>query len=114
MDATRLVSSTAGNLHEAVLEITKAKDTQRKDTATTMATSTPFLHALASTRRHFLGSAAVVTMVAARLSISASARAQAATMNEKELAMTTTQREATPEGPGSVSGAPSLPAGFTD
>ena len=57
-----------------------------------------------------------MTMLGAYLGMTGSARARTATADAKETTMTTTQREATPtpEGPGSVSGAPNLPPGFAD
>lgn len=65
----------------------------------------PMLPTLTHTRRRLLGSAAL-TALAARLG----------TTTATEAAMTMTQQDATPipEGPGSVSGAPNLPAGFAD
>jgi pimeloyl-ACP methyl ester carboxylesterase len=53
-------------------------------------------------------------MLAARLGIAGSARARSATTNVKESTMIMIQSETTPQGPGSVSGAPNLPEGFTD
>lgn len=79
----------------------------------------PTLNKLIQPRRRFLGTAAMA-MLAAQLGLTGSARARstAATASalpaREEFTMTTTQRQATPEGPGSVSGAPNLPAGFTD
>lgn len=62
----------------------------------------PLLHTVAPTRRRFLRSAAT-TMLATQLGITGSARAQTAGTPVP-----------TPDGPGSVSGAPNLPAGFAD
>ncbi len=79
----------------------------------------PTLPAVTPTRRRFLGSAAM-TALAASLGLTGSARARTTTTTagarptKKEATMAITQREATPEGPGSVSGAPNLPAGFTN
>ncbi len=79
----------------------------------------PMMQALTPTRRRLLGSAAVTTL-AAYLGMTSSARARTTTTTAgalsaiQEPTMTATQGEATPEGPFSVSGAPNLPAGFTD
>jgi pimeloyl-ACP methyl ester carboxylesterase len=77
------------------------------------------LHTLTPSRRRFLGSAAT-TMLAGHLGMSISARARTTTTAgtapaTKETFMDSTSAQLpTPEGPGSVSGAPNLPAGFAD
>ena len=73
----------------------------------------PMLQALTPTRRRFLGSAAV-TMLAAHLGRTGSARARTTTSTKEILMSSSSAAQSTPEGPGSVSGAPNLPAGFTD
>jgi pimeloyl-ACP methyl ester carboxylesterase len=61
-----------------------------------------------------------MTALAAQLGMTVPARAKTVTTTAgvlpagEESIMITTQRETTPTGPGSVSGAPNLPAGFTD
>ena len=71
------------------------------------------LPTLTRTRRRFLGSAAM-TMLAAYLGMTGSARARATTSTKEILMSSSSASQSTPEGPGSVSGAPNLPAGFTD
>src|SRR5919112_219846 len=79
-----------------------------------MTTARPLLQTLTRTRRRFLGSAAT-TMLAAHLGMTGSARARSTTSTKaKEILMNSSTAQSTPEGPGSVSGAPNLPAGFTD
>jgi pimeloyl-ACP methyl ester carboxylesterase len=82
----------------------------RKETTVTIPV-VPF-HSLTRTRRRILGSAAM-TMLAAHLGTSGSARAWTTTTQEILMSSSSTQLS-TPEGPLSVSGAPNLPAGFTD
>ena len=53
-------------------------------------------------------------MLAAYLGMTGSARARATTSTKEILMSTSSASQSTPEGPGSVSGAPNLPAGFTD
>jgi len=64
-------------------------------------------------RRRVLG-AAVGTMLAARLGMTGSARARTTTSTKEILMSSSAAQQTTPEGPGSASGAPNLPAGFTD
>jgi pimeloyl-ACP methyl ester carboxylesterase len=71
-------------------------DTTRKEITMSL------VHTLTPTRRRFLGGAAM-TMLATRLGTIGSARAHA-----------DANQAPTPTGPGSVSGAPNLPAGFAD
>ena len=78
-----------------------------------MTTTMPLLQTLTRTRRRFLGSAAT-TMLAAHLGMTGSARARTTTSTKEILMNSNTASQSTPEGPGSVSGAPNLPAGFTD
>jgi pimeloyl-ACP methyl ester carboxylesterase len=80
---------------------------------TTMTTTMPLLHTLTRTRRRFLGSAGM-TLLAAHLGMTGSARARTTTTSKEILMSSSSASQATPEGPGSVSGAPNLPAGFTD
>ena len=78
-----------------------------------MNTTISLLQPLTRTRRRFLGSAAL-TMLAAHLGMTGSARARATTSTKEILMSSSSASQSTPEGPGSVSGAPNLPAGFTD
>src|SRR5918998_6344713 len=73
----------------------------------------PMLQTLTHTRRRVLGSAAM-TMFAAQLGTTGSARARTTTSTKEILMSSSSASQSTPEGPGSVSGAPNLPAGFTD
>jgi pimeloyl-ACP methyl ester carboxylesterase len=73
----------------------------------------PMLQTLTHTRRRVLGSAAT-TMIAAHLGMTGSARARTTTTSKEILMSSSSASQSTPEGPGSVSGAPNLPAGFTD
>ena len=72
----------------------------------------PVLQTLKHTRRRILGSAAM-TMLATHLGTTGSARART-TMTQEILMSSSSTQLSTPEGPLSVSGAPNLPAGFTD
>ncbi len=78
-----------------------------------MTTTMPLLQTLTRTRRRFLGSAAT-TMLAAHLGMTGSAQARTTTSTKEIFMNSNTASQSTPEGPGSVSGAPNLPAGFTD
>jgi pimeloyl-ACP methyl ester carboxylesterase len=80
---------------------------------TIMTTTLSLLQTLTRTRRRFLGSAAT-TMLAAHLGMTGSAQARTTTSTKEIFMNSNTASQSTPEGPGSVSGAPNLPAGFTD
>src|SRR5687768_6245947 len=80
---------------------------------TTMTPTMPLLQTLTRTRRRFLGGAAT-TMLAAHLGMTGSAQARTTTSTKEIFMNANTASQSTPEGPGSVSGAPNLPAGFTD
>jgi pimeloyl-ACP methyl ester carboxylesterase len=86
-------------------------DTVVKEIAVT--TTIPLLQTLTRTRRRVLGSAAM-TMLAAQMGMMGSARARTTTSTKEILMSSSSTSRSTPEGPGSVSGAPNLPAGFTD
>src|SRR5215217_3427721 len=75
--------------------------TEMVDKETTMAMTTPLLPTLTRTRRRFLGSAAL-TVIAAHLGMTGSARARTTTTSAgalpaEEPPMTTTQSDATPD-----------------
>ena len=78
-----------------------------------MTTPLSQLPTLTRTRRRFLGSAAL-TMLATHLGMTGSARARTTTSATEILMSSPSASQSIPEGPGSVSGAPNLPAGFTD
>src|SRR5215211_3283321 len=80
---------------------------------TSVNTTISLLQPLTHTRRRFLGSAAL-TMFAAHLGMTGSTRARTTTSTKEILMSSSSASQSTPEGPGSVSGAPNLPAGFTD
>src|SRR5215211_8065399 len=80
---------------------------------TSVNTTISLLQPLTHTRRRFLGSAAL-TMFAAHLGMTGSTRARTTTSTKEILMSSSSASQSTPEGPGSVSDAPNLPAGFTD
>jgi pimeloyl-ACP methyl ester carboxylesterase len=78
-----------------------------------MTETIPLLHMLTHTRRRVLGSAAM-TVLATHLGMTSSTRARTTSSTKETLMSASSALQTTPEGPGSVSGAPNLPAGFTD